>query len=144
MWGVWISVILFLIMSTIIIPQLHHINNKCNFYSFAEEVQSKLDKGYTIGCPECEGMLCGGSVSKILRCISINQMEVFEKYKVREISKFNCKLSNIISNSFDTVTYTFNLEEIDMIGGFFEILSSIIIGFLFGWSIHSLIRIIHN
>jgi hypothetical protein len=127
-------------MSIVIMPQLYHINNKCSFYSFAEEMQNKLDNGYTIGCG-CVGNLCGGPiVTETLKCISTNQMDVYEKYKIREISKFNCKLSNVISNSFDTMTYTFNLEEMDMIGGLFELLSAIIIGFLLGWGIHSLIR----
>ena len=140
MWGSWIGIILFLIMGMAIMPQLRHINNQCSFYSSAEEIQSKLDNGYTIGCG-CVGNLCGGPiVSETLKCVSANQMDFYEKYKIREISEFNCKSSNVIYNSFDTITYKFDIEEADIIGGFFELLSTIIIGFLLGWGIHSLIR----
>ena len=138
--GSWIGIMLFLIMGLIIMPQLHLINNKCSFYSFAEEIQNKLDKGYTIGCG-CVGDICGGTiVTETLKCVSVNQMDVYEKYKIREISKFNCKLSNSVYDSFDTLIYTFNFEDIDMIGGFFVLLSEVIIGFLSGWGIHSLFR----
>lgn len=142
-WGSWVGVILFLIIGLVVMPELRHVNNKCSFYSFAEEIQDNLDSGYEVGC-ECIGNLCGGPIVLNQGCVGAGQMDLYEKYKIRGISKFNCKSSILFYNSFDTITYTFGFEEIDMIGGFYKLLSTIVVGFLFGGGIHFLIRRTRN